>query len=358
MGTGLLSLRTQGFEPLAFIRDAGAPALVQGIQTGMIEPSVAVEAFAHVREVVHEQIQVDRRTHGASSYHPLEQLRNMIDAFKGTSESELLEVRYKCILRQLLDHSGAVENAVRDFTIRGAAIIYGAAPYDLGAEWRWIPPGPFLMGSSHDDFYAAENEMPLRAIIIGGFYMLDHTPANAEFEAFLAAAGRRDERALEDEVYEGYRQPHQPAINVDHEEASTHSAWYGMQLAKRFGQPFIGRLPTEAEWEKAAKGPNSGEFIIPATHRQAHFGAKLPRPVNDSHAYANGYGLKDMIGNVGEWTSTRDKDLPSSYVVRGGAHHLSEPHYLRATQRSVYRPTERWSFVGYRPVVVLEVPDK
>ena len=156
----------------------------------------------------------------------------------------------------------------------GAAVF--RAPFDLPAEWRWIPAGEFRMGSAKDDQYRYDDEKMLETVMTGGFFMLDHPVTNAEFRAFLEATGREDLRDLKRK----FTGDLQPAVMVFHEEATAYSKWLGEKIAERMGIQVIGRLPFEEEWEKAAKGPDGDEFISPSTSKQVHFDASATRAVD------------------------------------------------------------------------------
>jgi len=141
-------------------------------------------------------------------------------------------------------------------------------------------------------------------------------------------------------------------VSVFHEEATAYSRWLGEKIAESMGVQVIGRLPFEDEWEKAAKGPDGNEFVSPATSEQAHFDAGVTRAVDHPDVYANGFGLKDMIGNVWEWTSSPWEEGLSRFVLRGGSWNDCYPGGLRAANRLIGPPDGRFSFIGFRPVLV------
>ncbi len=204
------------------------------------------------------------------------------------------------------------------------------------------------MGSARDDQYRYEDEKFLETVVTGGFHMLNRPVTNAEFRAFLEATKRRELRDL-DRRFAGDRQP---AVEVTHEEAAAYSQWLGEGIAARMGITVIGRLPFEEEWEKAAKGPGENEFVSPATYKQAHFDARTTREVDHPDAYANGYGLKDMIGNVWEWTSSLWEEGSAIFVLRGGSWYDVSQGVLRAAVRDNEEPGARLNLIGFRPVLV------
>ncbi|MBT3181352.1 MAG: SUMF1/EgtB/PvdO family nonheme iron enzyme [Deltaproteobacteria bacterium] len=345
---------------LQFISTAGVPGLVSGIRTGIIQPAQALNAFQAVGSAIDTYVTAFPQDTN------LVGLRSSISGLPATPP--IPAQAQQEILGQLTAHQRDVELAVR-MAIKvgnvgqvavtsGAAVANIEAPFDLGAEWKWIPAGTFQMGSADNDEYAYDDEKPLRSVATGGFFMLDHPVTNREWIAFLEATGNKDLRDLS----EKFAGADQPAVLVNHREASAYAQWIGEQVSAQAEQSVIGRLPTEQEWERAAKGPDGNEFIIPATSRQAHFDADgktdRTRTVTDPEAYVNGFGLKDMIGNVWEWTSSPWREGSGTFVLRGASWVVNYPLLLRAAFRFDCYPDARDFIIGFRPVLVPQDPKK
>jgi len=241
-------MNTTAINPMQFIHTAGVRGFIGLVQGGGLNPALAFGAIG---------AGLDRYAGSAPSRDYPRELRSLIAGLpKGDISSDLQDR----VLGSIDAHRAVVEKAAR------ICAINAEAPFDPGAEWRWIPEGEFKMGSAKDDPYRYDNEKTLETTMTGGFFMLDHTPSNAEFKAWLDAIGSKDVRDLE-RRFAGDRQP---AVEVIHEEATSYSRWLGEKIVAGMGVSVIGRLPFEEEWEKAAKGPGGNEFISPATHKQAH----------------------------------------------------------------------------------------
>ena len=150
---------------------------------------------------------------------------------------------------------------------------------------KYIPPGEFMMGSRGDDpkvyEWEAPHEQPQHPVYVKGFYIDVHEVTNVEYE-------RHDPNHKRDVQYSPCDDC--PVTQVDWDEAQA----YCHALGKR--------LPTEAEWEKAAKG---GTDTDPTPLEDfAWFGKNsITRTQPVMQKKPNAYGLYDVLGNVREWTA-------------------------------------------------------
>jgi sulfatase modifying factor 1 len=296
----------------------------------------------------------------------------------------------------------------------------------------WIPGGRYLMGG--DDEHAADAERPVHPVVVDGFFMDAHTITNAEFRAFVAATRYVTvaERAPSaDEILAQLppgTPPPDPALLVpgsvvfapsnDPVDLRDPSAWWRwtpgadwrhpdgpgsdlegkddfpvVQIAWEDAQAYLHwagkRLPTEAEWEFAARGGRAhtrytwGDAEPDPANPQAHIYAGVfpthpagPRPVGSFPS--TGYGLYDMAGNVWQWTSdwyrqdTYALDLargevrnpggpttgvgPPLKVLRGGSFLCNDSYCrgYRVSARSPADPASGASHIGFRGVMSRE----
>ena len=169
-----------------------------------------------------------------------------------------------------------------------------------------IPAGEFTMG---DDAGRAD-ERPAHRVRLGAFAAARLPVTNAEYAVFLAATGHEPPRFWDDPRF---NQPDQPVVAVSWHDAVAYCAWLSRECGRRC------RLPTEAEWERAARGGREGE-VFPWGDDPAAWSAdptlasvrqEAPYPVGRSRS--NGFGLLDMGYNVHEWCA--DWYAPDYYAT-------------------------------------------
>ena len=252
-----------------------------------------------------------------------------------------------------------------------------------GAEMVLIPAGEFQMGSSD----GASDEKPIHTVYLDAFYIDKYEVTNAQYKKFVQATGHKEPegyRYINGNWQSGFKPwsdsnfngDNQPVVCVSWEDAKAYADWAGE------------RLPTEAEWEKAARGGVTGKKYVwgdewPPTKNAGNFDDETTVDssridgYSDGYVYTapvgsfkpNGYGLYDMAGNVWEWCADwydsnyyanspkSNPTGPSSgqyRVLRGGSWYDLDV-ILRTPRRSSYAPTLSRSGIGFRCVSGLSV---
>jgi formylglycine-generating enzyme required for sulfatase activity len=215
--------------------------------------------------------------------------------------------------------------------------------------WRQIPAGSSWMGCVPGDTRCDTAELPRVPIRIAApFEMMDREVSVADFRAFAAATSRQMPRQPE-----WYATNTHPVVNVMWDEAREYCEWGG------------GRLPSEEEWEFAARGGLDGRlfpwgdvFTGQAVARHEFPGEIYKFTAPAGALPPNGYGLHDMAGNVWEWTASEyrpshatdpqsDRDLRT---IKGGGWDNSARR-LRVSERTALSRAGRHNlYVGFRCV--------
>ena len=164
-----------------------------------------------------------------------------------------------------------------------------------------IPAGQFQMGSNDDE---AQDEQPVHTVHIDAFFMDEHEVTNLEYKEFLLENPRWQKSRIDNRFHNGDYLKHWSGNNYPSGKANhpvTYVSWYAaMAYAEWAGK----RLPTEAEWEYAARGGLAG-LKYPSGNtistRQANYKNHVGDTTPVGRYAANGYGLYDMAGNVWEW---------------------------------------------------------
>jgi formylglycine-generating enzyme required for sulfatase activity len=239
------------------------------------------------------------------------------------------------------------------------------------ADWAmlvYVPAGEFVMGSED----GGSDERPVHSVYLDAFWIYQTKVTNAMYATFLNAEGNQTEGGVTWldagdgdvrihqvsgawQVDSGYEE--HPAIEVSWYGAAAYCQWAGV------------RLPTEAEWEKAACGTEGN--IYPwgdswnsglANASGAGDGYSGTSPAGSFPGGASPYGALDMAGNVWEWVAdwyggnyyqsspNENPTGPESgryRILRGGSWHVN-PNYLRAANRHFHFPYTSHFVIGFR----------
>ena len=165
-----------------------------------------------------------------------------------------------------------------------------------------IPAGEFQMGSEDADAHV--NEQPVHTVYVDAFYMDTHEVTNLDYKRFVLANPQWQKSRIPRSLHNGDYLKHWSGNNYPTGKANHPVNWVSWYAAVAYAKWAGKRLPTEAEWEKAARGGLIGKKY-PWGDGISSARANYGNNVKDARAVgsyaANGYGLYDMAGNVWEW---------------------------------------------------------
>jgi serine/threonine protein kinase/formylglycine-generating enzyme required for sulfatase activity len=237
----------------------------------------------------------------------------------------------------------------------------------VGMVFRYVPGGYFTMGSNAGD----QDEKPVVTVVLDGFYIGKYEVTNAMFEQYQPSHNKRRTKVS--------KLDSTPAVNVSWQEADAFCKWLTTKTGLRH------RLPTEAEWELAAKGLDNRPFPWGATppdqgakvanwgegkssKQWAADGFPYTAPVGSYADGASPFGCLDMAGNVWEWVNdwyapyqpgARVLENPRGArsgmlkVIRGGGWYHNAVS-MRTTNRASKKPSVQSDLIGFRVVMEVE----
>jgi formylglycine-generating enzyme required for sulfatase activity len=229
----------------------------------------------------------------------------------------------------------------------------------------YIPAGEFIMGSADEN--VTLDEKPAHKIILKAYYIDKCEVTNSQYQQFIQQTGHPapfvDAEWAAPYNWHGVSFPegmaNYPVVLVTWDDARTYAQWAGK------------RLPTEAEWEKAARGGLISQKYpygntLELHHANFYKGFMRKRSLMPVGSFVpGGFGLYDMAGNVWEWCQDWYDDAyykitPSANpqgpaeglyrVMRGGCW-INDKNYLRCAQRSKNVPENRSHLVGFRCIL-------
>ncbi len=206
-----------------------------------------------------------------------------------------------------------------------------------------IPGGKLDMGRNNGDEY----ETPVHAVTVNPFYMDRTEVTNEEYQLFVTATGHRPPSHWRNGKFP-LSEAKVPVVNVSWEDANAYAQWVGK------------RLPTEEEWEFAARGPDGRIYPWGNSWNAANANASKETggSISKVGSFPNGasqFGVMDLCGNVWEWTSSSlvnyadQKEIAPGKVIRGGAYDTPSKR-ATATYRGVLPSDRLRDKTGFRLV--------
>lgn len=229
------------------------------------------------------------------------------------------------------------------------------AEFEYGIIMVFIPAGEFHMGSGSGD----SSEKTERSVHLDGFWIGKYEITFDQYDRFC------EDRGIPKPEDEGWGRDRYPAINVSWEDARAYCIW----LKEKIGFGF--ELPTEAQWEKAARGADGRiypwgnsfpeEDMANFRSKNAHSIGQTT-PIGSFPEGSSPYGVLDMAGNVYEWcldrygssnpSSSLDRNVhgkkKGDYRVLRGGSWFGSPRCLRASFRTSAKPDSRYFHIGFR----------
>ena len=217
-----------------------------------------------------------------------------------------------------------------------------------GSVLVYVPPGEFEMGDGEG------SDCPKHCVWLDGYYIGIYAVTNAQYQQSVQATGHR---APLNSRWNNSAYADHPVTGVSWEDAQAYAKWSGLSL------------PTEVQWEKAARGPGNtkypwgDEWDAERCRHSGNCGSEQTCEVYGYPRGVSGYGCYNMSGNVWEWCEDRYEDGyygaspgrnprgPSggSYrVIRGGSWRYVVARYCRAAYRNGDEPSNRDDDLGFR----------
>ena len=233
-----------------------------------------------------------------------------------------------------------------------------------GSEFVSIPAGPFLMGSKDSNPMASAEEKPQHRVEIPYEFWLTRTlVTNEEYASYIGEGNHP--------VSDWRTKPNDPVVNVSWQDCMAYCKWLSDCMKSQLPTTAKVRLPTEAEWEKAARGTDGREWPWGNKFDKSRCdlderGKRGTTPVGAYSPQGDSpYGCADMAGNAWEWTHSDFKPYPYraddgrenekglTRVIRGGAFPF-ERGRARCAFRGRHLPIFLWPHYGFRAAIVFQ----
>lgn len=210
-----------------------------------------------------------------------------------------------------------------------AEVVYATKEIEDHGPMMFVPAGAFLFGTQK------------RPVALPAFYIDKFPVTNRQFEQFCRATSYRFPKYIREERF---AHPDAPVVGVSIADVQKYARWVGKTL------------PTEEQWEKASRGVDGRIYPwgdAPADPLRACHGRDPTKEgtqaVTLTVAGSSPYGVRDLAGNVWEWTNTAIEDGETLHVIKGGCYN-DPPELLRTDLRLEAGPKDKYETIGFRLV--------
>jgi len=228
-----------------------------------------------------------------------------------------------------------------------------------GVDFMRVPAGNFIMGNDYGSMY----EVPQHIVEIPYDYWMARFPVtNEQYNQFILPVKARHPVDKWEKIKD------HPVTNVNWNHAMSYCAWLNDEFGQKLLDEYIFRLPTEAEWEKAARGTDGYEYpwgnAFDSTRSNFANFSQTTTPVMQFSPRGNStYGCADMVGNVWEWCHSLYRPYPyklndgreeeiavGARIVRGGSFG-NDKTVARCAFRNFSQPENLGNDIGFRVVL-------
>jgi len=213
-------------------------------------------------------------------------------------------------------------------------------------DMAYIPEGNFTMGSDK----GFNNEKPERKVFVKAFYIDKYEVTNEQYKKFIDSTKYQAPKNWANNTYPAGKEKY-PVVNVSYLDAEKYAQW-----AKK-------RLPTEEEWEKAARGTDGRKYPWGNVWEKEKsncydfLGNNSLKPVGSFETGVSPYNCHDMSGNAWEWTDTwykmvsqENNKLNEKYKIIKGGSWLKSNLLARCSVKEALPPNDTYGDVGFRCV--------
>jgi formylglycine-generating enzyme required for sulfatase activity len=288
----------------------------------------------------------------------------------GVPAARLRQFITSCGIALTLPDGVTVEARLRQLGAAESVLTALAPPAkaSAGDKWRapidqremvFIPSGRFQMGSAASETGRDADETQSEIQITRGFWIDVTEVSNAAFQKFVLAKPEWQKGKVSPELHDGNYLKDWTGTDYPAGRGDAPVVWVNWYAARAYALWAGKRLPTEAEWEYAARAGSTTTYWWGDAFEAAHAAKELYTTAPDPQR-TNKLGVQDALGGVWEWTSSRNLPYPYAAndgreaigddrprIIRGGSF-ANGPAFLRAANRNFQQSAQAQDIVGFR----------